>query len=54
MNKLVSKAIQFINTFNPPKPKAAIILGSGLGDFADTLDDKIKIPTNQIPGFWSS
>ena len=49
MNKLVSKAIQFINTFNPPKPKAAIILGSGLGDFADTLDDKIKIPTNQIP-----
>ena len=51
MNKQVSEALQFINSFSPPKPKAAIILGSGLGDFADTLDNKIKIPTNQIPNY---
>ncbi len=54
MNKEVSKAIQFINTFNPPKPKAGIILGSGLGDFADTLDNQVKIPTNQIPYYPAS
>ena len=51
MHKEVAEALQFINTFNPPRPKAAIILGSGLGDFADTLDNKIKIPTNQIPNY---
>ena len=51
MNKEVTEALQFINSFNLPKPKAAIILGSGLGDFADTLDNKIKIPTHQIPNY---
>lgn len=30
---------------------AAVILGSGLGDFADTLDDKIVIPYADIPNF---
>lgn len=51
MNKQLSEALQHINTFNPPIPKAAIILGSGLGDFADTLDNMIKISTRQIPNY---
>ncbi|MEJ2542470.1 MAG: purine-nucleoside phosphorylase [Calditrichaceae bacterium] len=51
MHNEVTEALQFINSFNPPKTKAAIILGSGLGNFADTLDNKIKIPTNQIPNY---
>ena len=54
MNSRVTEALQFINKFNPPKPKAAIILGSGLGDFADTLDNAVKIPTNQIPNYPAS
>jgi len=54
VQKEVVEAVQFINSFNPPRPKAAIILGSGLGGFADTLDSKIKIPTNQIPNYPAS
>src|SRR5207244_917368 len=29
----------------------AVILGSGLGSFADTLDDRIETPYSQIPGW---
>ena len=32
-------------------PDIAIILGSGLGDFADYLEDKIVIPYREIPNF---
>lgn len=32
-------------------PKAAIILGSGLGDFADSLDGKVVIPYSELPHF---
>lgn len=33
------------------QPKAAIILGSGLGPVGDMLEDKIVIPYKDIPGF---
>ena len=33
------------------KPKAGLILGSGLGAYADDLEDKIIIPYGEIPGF---
>lgn len=29
----------------------AIILGSGLGDYADTLKESVKLPYSEIPGF---
>ncbi len=32
-------------------PKVGIILGSGLGDFADTFADKVVIPYNELPHF---
>ncbi len=32
-------------------PKIAIILGSGLGGFADQLSDKMAIPYGELPGF---
>ena len=32
-------------------PKVALILGSGLGDFADTLRDKVVIPYAELPHF---
>ncbi len=32
-------------------PKVGIILGSGLGGFADTLTDKIVIPYGELPNF---
>ncbi len=33
------------------QPKLAMILGSGLGALADTIQDKITIPYEDIPGF---
>ena len=33
------------------RPTIGLILGSGLGDFADTLEDAVKIPYSQIPNF---
>lgn len=51
MNSRVDEAFRFIQTISLLRPRAAIILGSGLGDFADTLDEKIKIPTESIPNY---
>ncbi len=45
----LAQALQFIKSKTDLQPRAAIILGSGLGDFADTLDNKIKIDTEKIP-----
>lgn len=33
------------------KPKIAIVLGSGLANFADKLNDAIRIPYHSLPGF---
>lgn len=47
----IEESIQFIRSKTSAQPKSAIILGSGLGSFADTLEDLIKIPTKEIPHF---
>lgn len=33
------------------RPTVGMVLGSGLGDFADTLEDAVSIPFSQIPNF---
>ena len=33
------------------RPTIALVLGSGLGDYADTLEDSVKIPYSEIPNF---
>ena len=33
------------------KADIGIILGSGLGDYADALEDAVKLPYSEIPGF---
>src|SRR4051812_10742568 len=33
------------------QPRAALVLGSGLGDFGNDLNDAVAIPYNEIPGF---
>src|ERR1044072_7104026 len=32
-------------------PRIAIVLGSGLGGFADDFEDPVRIPYEDIPGF---
>ena len=49
MDTKLAQAIQFIRQHTELEVKAGIILGSGLGAFADTLQDKVKIPTEKIP-----
>ena len=33
------------------RPEIALVLGSGLGDYADTLENAVKIPYSEIPNF---
>lgn len=47
----VKEASEFIKSKIPNVPEIAIILGSGLGSFADTMEEKIEIKYSEIPHF---
>jgi purine-nucleoside phosphorylase len=47
-------AAKFIATKSPIKPLVAIVLGSGLGGFADEMTDAVRISYNDIPHFGRS
>ena len=42
---------EITRTFGEVRPKVGLILGSGLGSFADKLHDARKLPFERIPGF---
>ena len=44
-------AADFIRTRISETPEIGLVLGSGLGDFADTLEDALRIPYAEIPNF---
>src|SRR5262249_45522043 len=46
----IQKAVEFLKLFAPAPPKTAVVLGSGLGAFADGLGGN-KVPTRDIPGW---
>lgn len=50
MNDL-NRAIDFLLENIPFNPKVAIILGSGLGEYADTISDAKYLNYSDIPGF---
>ena len=45
----VEEAVAHIRTRCPTLPETAIVLGSGLGDFADTLLDAVAMPYADLP-----
>jgi purine-nucleoside phosphorylase len=45
------RAAAFIRERTPLQPKIAVVLGTGLGGFADRLEDAIAIPYTEIPHF---
>jgi purine-nucleoside phosphorylase len=47
----IQEAVNFIKSKSSFDPEVGVILGSGLGDFADTLEDKTVIPYGEIPHF---
>lgn len=47
----ITAAADYIRSRTPLRPTAGLILGSGLGDYADTLKNALRIPYSEIPGF---
>ncbi len=48
MNEAVQQLIKRLEGF---APRIAMVLGSGLGDFADNIDQAIRIPYGELDGF---
>jgi purine-nucleoside phosphorylase len=48
---VIDDAVAFIRTRTQLVPRAAVILGSGLGGFADRVEDAVEIPYGEIPGW---
>jgi purine-nucleoside phosphorylase len=46
-----SRAAKYILGQTRLRPRVAVVLGSGLGSFADELRDAARIPYQKIPGF---
>ena len=51
LTKKIMLAAEYIQTRTTLRPSIGLILGSGLGDFADTLEDAVRIPYSEIPNF---
>lgn len=47
-------AVQFIQTRSALRPKIGLVLGSGLGAFANSLESAVRIPYGEIPGLPTS
>jgi purine-nucleoside phosphorylase len=50
----LGEAVRAIESRTPLRPAVGLVLGSGLGAFADTLDKAVRIPYPEIPHFPTS
>lgn len=48
--KIVNNAVKYIKKRVEKQPEIALVLGSGLGDFADLLEEKIEIAYSELKG----
>ena len=48
---MIRAAVQFLESQTALRPRVAVVLGSGLGAFADELADRTEIPYAEIPGW---
>jgi len=48
---IADAAAQFILSRTPLRPRIGLVLGSGLGVFADSLTDAVRVPYAEIPKF---
>ena len=51
LQKVIDTAAEYLLQRIPQKPEIGMVLGSGLGDFADTLENPVRIPYSEIPDF---
>lgn len=47
----MQQAVAYIRDVTVREPRIVVVLGSGLGAFADELEDPISIPYSEIPGW---
>lgn len=47
----ITSAASYLLAHVALRPTIGMVLGSGLGDFAETLEDAVRIPFSQIPNF---
>ena len=48
---MIAEAVQFLQSQTALRPRVAVVLGSGLGAFAEELADRTEIPYAEIPGW---
>ena len=51
LSSRLSEAAAFIRGRSPARPAVGLVLGSGLGGFAQALADRVAIPFEDIPHF---
>lgn len=51
MDKRITDCVRKIREITDFEPETGLILGSGLGEFADRLEDSVKLPYAELPGF---
>ena len=51
LQQQIRSAAEYILSRVACRPTVGMVLGSGLGDFADTLEDAVRIPYSEIPNF---
>lgn len=54
MDPRYAETVEFLRARIPVPPVVGVILGSGLGDFAAAVEDRVEIPYAKIPGFPAS
>jgi purine-nucleoside phosphorylase len=47
----LNDSLEFLRSKSSSKPKIAVVLGSGLGDFADQVKSPVIVPTSTIPNY---
>src|SRR5688572_20692003 len=50
----VTKATQHLRERIDLKPRIMLVLGSGLGALADEIENAVRIPFDEVPGFHAS
>lgn len=48
---MIADAVAAIRARSTLEPSVGVVLGSGLGGFADEIDDAVEIPYGEIPGW---
>ena len=51
MTEGLAEAVEAIRARTPLEPVLGVVLGSGLGGFADAIEEPVEIPYEEIPGW---